>query len=32
MTTQTELHTQAAKLDARRGCTCKPCTCKNCAC
>ena len=32
MTTQTELETQAAKLDARRGCHCQPCTCKNCNC
>jgi hypothetical protein len=23
---------KAAKLDAQRGCACKPCTCKNCAC
>jgi len=32
MTTQTELQVVAAKLDARRGCACKPCTCKNCGC
>ena len=32
MTTKTEQQTQAAKLDTRGGCTCKPCTCKNCAC
>jgi len=32
MTTQTEQQVQAAKLDAHRGCQCKPCTCKNCAC
>jgi hypothetical protein len=32
MTTHNELQTQAAKLDARRGCACKPCTCKNCGC
>ena len=30
--TQTELATQAAKLDTRGGCKCNPCTCKNCAC
>jgi hypothetical protein len=28
----TEQQAQAAKLDAQRGCQCKPCTCKNCAC
>jgi hypothetical protein len=32
MTTQTEQQAQAAKLDTRGGCRCKPCTCKNCAC
>ena len=32
MTTQTELETQAAKLDSGRGCHCQPCTCKNCNC
>ena len=32
MTNLTEQQVQAAKLDARRGCACKPCTCKNCAC
>jgi hypothetical protein len=32
MTTQNELQTKAAELDARRGCQCKPCTCKNCGC
>jgi len=32
MTTQNELQTQAAKLDTRGGCQCRPCTCKNCAC
>ena len=32
MTTQTEQQTQAAKLDTRGGCRCKPCTCKNCGC
>lgn len=32
MTTNTELQTQAAKLDTRGGCKCNPCTCKNCAC
>jgi hypothetical protein len=28
----TEQQVQAAGLDTRRGCACKPCTCKNCAC
>jgi hypothetical protein len=28
----TEQQVQSAKLDAKRGCACKPCTCKNCAC
>ena len=32
MTNQTEQQTQAAKLDTRSGCRCKPCTCKNCSC
>ena len=32
MTNQTEQQAQAAKLDTRGGCRCKPCTCKNCAC
>ena len=32
MTHLTEQQVQAAKLDAHRGCTCKPCTCKNCGC
>lgn len=32
MTTQTELQTQAAKLDTRGGCRCNPCNCKNCGC
>ena len=32
MTTQTEKQAQAAKLDTRGGCRCKPCICKNCAC
>ena len=32
MTSQTEQQAQAAKLDTRGGCRCKPCTCKNCAC
>ena len=32
MTQQSELRNQAAKLDTRGGCRCKPCTCKNCSC
>jgi hypothetical protein len=32
MTHLTEQQVQSAKLDAQRGCACKPCTCKNCAC
>jgi len=32
MTTQSELQTKAAELDARKGCRCNPCTCKNCTC
>ena len=32
MTTQTEQQVQAAKLDTRGGCKCKPCVCKNCSC
>jgi hypothetical protein len=32
MTNQTELATQAAKLDTRGGCRCTNCTCKNCGC
>ena len=28
----TDQQVQSAKLDAKRGCACKPCTCKNCAC
>jgi hypothetical protein len=32
MTHLTEQQVQAAKLDAQRGCQCKPCTCKNCGC
>ena len=32
MTNSIELQVQAAKLDTRGGCRCKPCTCKNCAC
>jgi hypothetical protein len=32
MTNHTEQQVQAAKLDTRGGCKCKPCTCKNCAC
>jgi hypothetical protein len=30
MTYSTEVQVLAAKLDANRGCACKPCTCKNC--
>jgi hypothetical protein len=32
MTTQTELQTEAAELNTRGGCKCRPCTCKNCSC
>jgi len=32
MTTQTELQTKAAELDARKGCKCNACACKNCNC
>jgi len=32
MTYPTEVQVLAAKLDANRGCVCKPCTCKNCGC
>jgi hypothetical protein len=32
MTNHTEQQAQAAKLDTRSGCQCKPCTCKNCGC
>jgi len=32
MTHLAEQQVQAAKLDTRGGCQCKPCTCKNCAC
>lgn len=32
MTTQTELNTQAAKLDTDGGCRSNRCACKNCGC
>lgn len=32
MTHLTEHQPLVAKLEAQRGCACKPCTCKNCAC
>ena len=32
MTYPTEAQFLAAKLEANRGCACKPCTCKNCGC
>jgi hypothetical protein len=32
MTQLTEQQVKSAKLDAQRGCACKPCTCKNCGC